>query len=377
MKNTVLYFYAIFLVLFTIFSYAFVDPNLIYMKNIYSGFAFENRSIVAILYILFVSSFFVFYGFFIWLGIKKQLKLKDIFVLVSITIASLVFSYPAMLSYDIFNYITTSKVLFFYHENPYIIMPIEFVGEPFLSFTHAANKIALYAPFWITLTGIPYVLGLGNFIVTLFSFKIFITLFYIVTTILVWKISKNIISVILFSLNPLIVIETLISGHNDIVMIFFVLLSFFILMKKKVGWAVVFFILSMLIKYTTLLLIPVFFFVIWKILRKREISWNNIFYFSALLMCAGFFLSPLREEIYPWYEIWFLSFAFLVPNRKILLSTSLVLSFTLLLRYIPFMSLGTHTGITPVIKSVVTFVPISLILFYFAANKLWRKIYYR
>ena len=377
MKNIVVYFYAIFLILFTIFSYAFVDPNLIYMKNIYSGFAFENRSIVTILYALFASVFFVFYGFFIWLGIKKQLKFKEICMLVSITVVGLVFAYPTMLSYDIFNYITTSKVLFFYYENPYIIMPIEFVGEPFLSFTHAANKVALYAPFWITLTGIPYVLGLGNFIAILFSFKIFITLFYIATTILVWKISKNIISVILFSLNPLITIETLISGHNDIVMIFFVLLSFFVLMKKRIGWAVVLFILSILIKYTTLLLIPVFLFVLWKKFKKREINWNNIFYFSALLMYVGFFLAPVREEIYPWYGIWFLLFAFLVPDKKILLSTSLVLSFTLLLRYIPFMSLGTHAGVTPVIKSVITFVPISLILFYFAVNRLWRKTYSR
>src|SRR3989344_2228497 len=235
-----IYIYAIFLLLFSTFSYAFIDPNLIYLKNIYSGFAFENRFMATILYVFFVSVFFIFYGFFIWLGVKKRLKFKDILMLVSITLGGLIFSYPAMISYDIFNYVTTSKVLFFYHENPYIIMPIEFVGEPFLSFTHAANKIALYAPFWIVLTGIPYVLGLGNFIITLFSFKIFIALFYIATAIFVWKISKNIISVILFSLNPLIVIETLISGHNDIVMMFFTLLSFFLLMKKRMGWAILF-----------------------------------------------------------------------------------------------------------------------------------------
>lgn len=378
MKKVTIILYSIFLTLFSIFSYVFVDPNLLYLKNIYSGFAFSNRLLTTIFYILFVLIFFIFYSIFIFRGIKKRLSSKDTLILFGITVGILLFSYPAMLSYDIFNYIATSKVLFFYHENPYVVMPIEFARDPLLAFTHAANKIALYGPFWILLTGISYFLGVGNFIITLFAFKFFIMVFYLATIFLVWKISKNIIPVLLLSFNPLVVIETLVSGHNDIVMIFFVLLSFFLLIKKKIFLGTLIFILSIFIKYVTLLLLPIFLIFVWKIIRKKEFHLEEIFYHSSLLMYFGFLLSPIREEIYPWYAIWFLSFSFLLPNKKTLLYISLAFSFGLLFRYVPFVFSGTHAGSTPIVKSIVTFLPPFIVVInQIVKKKLWERIYFR
>ena len=363
--------YAIFLLFFTIFSHVFIDPNLSFLREIYSGFAFSNRLLTTIFYILFIIIFFIFYGIFVWLGLKKRLNFKDMFMLLGITVGILFFSYPAMLSYDIFNYIATSKVLFFYHENPYVIMPIEFAGDPLLEFTHAANKVALYGPFWIFLTGMPYLLGFGNFIITLFSFKVFISVFYFFTVFLVWKMSKNIISVILFSLNPLVVIETLVGGHNDIVMIFFAMLSFFLLVKKKVLYAILLFVFSVLIKYATILLIPIFLYILWKTFRKKEVNWKNIFYSSSLLMVVGFLLSPIREEIYPWYAIWFLSFVFLSIDKKFIVNISIIFSFGLLLRYTPYILTGTYVGQTPILKEVISFgFPVLYSLFYVLKKKI-------
>jgi len=369
MKKLTVILYSVFLLLFTIFSYIFVDPNLSYFKNIYSGFAFSNRSLTTIFYTLFILIFFIFYGIFVYFGVKKKISLKEISVLFGITVVVLLLSYPAMLSYDIFNYIATSKVLFFYHENPYIVMPIEFMGDPLLAFTHAANKIALYGPVWITLTGIPYFLGFGNFIINLFALKFLAGVFYLTTIFIVWKISKNIISLILVAFNPLIVIETLISGHNDIVMIFLALLSFFLLAKKKIFLATLFFASAIFIKYTTALLLPVFLFIVWKTITRKEIHFEKIFYYSSLLMYIAFLLSPIREEIYPWYAIWFLSFVFLVPNKKILLHTSIAFSFSLLFRYTPYMLTGTYAGLTPFAKEIISFTPPALVLIYYGLKK--------
>lgn len=375
MKNIIIYFYAIFLLLFSIFSYAFVDPNLSYLKTLYSDFVFSNRLLTTIFYTSLIIVFFIFYSIFIFLGIKKRLSKKNIYVLLAISVVILFFSYPAMLSFDIFNYIATSKVLFSYHENPYIVMPVEFMGDPLLAFMHAANKIVLYGPFWILLTGIPYLLGFGNFIITLFSFKLFIIFSYLGTVFLVWKISKNTNSLILFALNPLIIIETLVSGHNDIVMIFLIISSYFLLMNKKTFLGILLFILSILIKYTTILLLPILLYILWKKIKRREVNWNNIFFCSSLLMLIAFLLSPIREEIYPWYAIWFLPFSFLVPEKKVLLYISFAFSFGLLFRYIPFIFFGTHAGLTPIIKSSVTFIPPCLIVFYFVAKRIWAKTF--
>jgi hypothetical protein len=305
---------------------------------------------------------------------KKKINLRDIVILLGITAAILLISYPAMLSYDIFNYIATSKVLFFYHENPYIVMPIEFISDPLLGFTHAANKLALYGPIWILLTGIPYAFGFGNFIITLFTFKVFIMIFYFLTVFLIWKISKNIMSVILFSLNPLVVIETLVSSHNDIVMMFLVIFSFFLLMRKKISLGILFFVLSIFIKYATVFLIPIFIYIVWKLIGNKIIDWARVYFFSSLLMLVAFLLSPIREEIYPWYAIWFLIFVFLMPKKKILLGISIAFAFGLMFRYVPFMLLGFHTDPTPIIKTSVTFIPTSLVIFYFIIKKIWRRI---
>ena len=119
--NKQLFLYGLFLLAFTFFTYLFVDPNLIYLDKIFTGFAYKNRQLVSIMYIFFVLLFFVFYWYFYNRITKKNIK-KIIFI----SIVFLFFSYPAILSFDIFNYIFTAKVFYLYHENPYIVMPIEF-----------------------------------------------------------------------------------------------------------------------------------------------------------------------------------------------------------------------------------------------------------
>lgn len=377
MKKLIFSFYGMLLFLFAFFSYLFVESNIPVINTFYSDFVFSKRGVTAIIYSIFILLLFACYVYFILSARKKILKKKDLKILIFITIGILFFSYPAMLSYDIFNYMATSKVFFFYHENPYIVMPIELSAETLLSFMHAANKVALYGPAWIILTGIPFFLGKLGFIFSLFAFKLFIVPFYLGTIFLIWKMSKNIISLYLFSLNPLVIIETLLSGHNDIVMMFFLLFSFFLIMKDKVKFAVLFFLLSIFIKYTTILLLPIFLYLVLSKIRKTLINWEKIFYYSGWITIFGFLLSPIREEIYPWYAMWFLPFSFLTPNRKFLLSISIALSFGLLFRYVPFIFSGTHAGLTPIIKFGVTFIPVSLVLIYFVVKKLWVKISYR
>lgn len=348
MKRLIFSFYFLFLLLFTLFSYLFIDPNLIYLKSIYTGYAFSNREVVSIVYCLFILLFFLFYFYFLKLIKNINLSIKEIIFLISGTSVILFFSYPAMLSYDIFNYIATAKVTFFYQENPYLIMPIDFKGDPLLLFTHAANKTALYGPFWIFLTGIPYLLGFGNFILTTFSFKLFSTISFILTCVLSYKLTKNKLSLVLIGLNPLILIESLISTHNDIVMMFFALLAFYFLLKNKQIKSYSLLFLSFLIKFATIFLLPVFL-----IFKKLKDNQRSIFLFLAMFVI--FLLSSLREEIYPWYAIWFLIFAFLNPKNKLILYVSLAFSFSLLFRYVPYMYFGTHFGNTPLIKTSVTF----------------------
>jgi len=350
--------YGIFLLGFTLFTYLFVDLNLIYMESFYTGFANHNRELVSIIYVVFISVFFLFYFFFL-----RNINQKILMNLIILSVAFLFLSYPAILSYDIFNYIFTAKILVWYQENPFIVMPIEFLGDPYLSFTHAANKVALYGPSWIGMTILPYLLGFNNFILTLFNFKLFVVVFYFGIIYLIYKFTKNIGNVAYFALSPLVLIETFVSGHNDVSMMFLALLSIYLLKKDKIILALFFLFASVLIKYATIFLLPIFIYYLFLKFKKRKIDWEKIYIFSSLLMFVVFILSPIREEIYPWYGIWFLTFIAITNNMKLKI-LGFVLSFGLLLRYVPYMYLGTHFGITPALKILVTYIPIIGFLLY-------------
>ena len=73
-------------------------------------------------------------------------------------------------------------------------------------------------------------------------------------------------------------------------------------------------------------------------------------------MYLAFFLSPLREEIYAWYFIWPLSFV-AISDIRWLTVVSGGFSLGLPLRFAPYLATGSWSGITPLVKKIVTFVP--------------------
>src|SRR5258706_7777551 len=264
--------YTFFLILFVVFSYAFVDLNLFYLKPLITDFYQTQRILITVFYFLFILLSFILYLLLLKLYSKHKTSSNEMWNVIKLTSMVLILAYPAMLSYDIFNYIATSKVLFFYHENPYIIMPIEFLGDPLLLFMHAANKVALYGHFWILITGIPFILSLNNFLLSLLLFKLFILPFYFGMLFIMSKFSKNFLSVLSFVLNPLVIIETFVSGHNDIVMMFFTLASLYLLLKKRIFYALILLFLSIMINYATIFLLPLWIYIWIKQLSNNKTS---------------------------------------------------------------------------------------------------------
>ncbi len=360
MIKKIVFLYSLLFILFSAFSYLFVDTNVIYLKSIFSDFAYTNRLLTTVIFFLFVSAFFCCY--ILILNYSNTVKFDGIKKYLILPLFG-IFAYPAALSFDIFNYIATAKVAFHYFENPYIVMPVEFIGDPMLLFTRAANKIALYGPVWIFLTSIPFYLSFGNYLLSIVLFKILVSSFFFGVVFLIWKITKSMYSVLYFATSPLVLIETFINGHNDVVMIFFALLSLHLLKSKKTGFALLFLLASILIKYATLFLIPVYVYYFWKKNSKKDVNWNTIYFYSFLLMFFVFILSPIREELYTWYAIWIIPFVSLVQNKTIRLYV-IIFTFGLLLRYIPYMLLGTYLMPTPVIRNFLTFIPLILFIIF-------------
>lgn len=361
--------YAVLLAGIAIFSWGFVDANMpIHTVPFLYDLVVRQRSLATTLYVALQVLLFIWYVALLLFVHRKRIGKNHIIILIAITVAILFFSFPGF-SYDLFNYIATAKVAYLYRENPWLVMPIEIPNEPMLHFLHASNKVALYGPLWVLLTAIPHILSMNNLFLAVFTFRALVFVFYGGILWLIWKISKSTFSLAFFALNPLVIVETLLSAHNDVVMMFFALLSFYWLGKKSYFGSCVALACSILIKYATLALLPVYVYSLISGTYEKRVNTERLWIWCAMAMYLVFFFSPLREEIYAWYLIWPLTFVALVANWSILHVVTMAFSFGLPFRLAPFLYFRNWGGITPLIKKLVTFIPPTVVGFVYAIHK--------
>lgn len=359
-----------------IFSYGFVDGNLVLSRQPWYAqvvkplqkLAYVDRGQSTIIFLTLVLSLFFCYGVFLYATLRRYVSLQIIKRILIGTTLFLVLSYPAF-SYDMFNYILTAKVTFSYKENPYLIMPVEIENEPMLAYTRASNKVALYGPTWILLTYLPNAFGKGNIWLTIVLFKLTVAGFYLIMLWLIYKITKSWWNVVFFGLNPLILVETLLSGHNDIVMIVMATAGILLVRKRGVigkGIGILLYIASIFVKGATVVLAPLF-------LVQSRLTLEKSLLVAYWLMFAVFLLTPMREELYPWYATWFLAFAALVAQKKarFIQGFSVAMSLGLLLRYLPYIYTREYGGSGPTWRLVFTILPpLAYVAWYLLSQKL-------
>ena len=362
--------------LFLWYSYGYVDiafarvsPLLYTLGLPVSRFLYDDKLTGTVLFIVFFVLAYMFYGF-ILRSSKVAAAKKNIFFLIVADAVILLISFP-LFSYDIFNYVLTGKVLYWYRENPYITMPIEFVGEPMLSFTRAANKVALYGPVWLGISSVPYFLSMGSTWAALFWFKFIGFVAYMTILIVIWKKTKNLSRVAFFAFNPLVLSEILVNGHNDAVMMALALLGIYFIeasniLRKTLGYAILG--ASVLIKGATVVLLPAVFFTRW------YPKFRYILYAACMLMV--FLLTPLREEMYPWYAVWFMVFLPFIDGKigDELRWMGAFFSAGLLLRHLPYVMTREYGGTGPMLRMIFTWTPLVFGLIYrFLSLKFYGK----
>lgn len=379
MKIIVYAYYFFLLLCFVIFSYGFKDPNLtlttssflISIINQLTYVVYVLRPLATLIFLSILLGLWSFY-LFVWKNGEKlftHIRHLALFIMVSAFILS--FSYPA-LTHDVFNYVTTAKVVFTHKENPYVVMPIEIPNEPYLAFTRAANKYALYGPIWILITAMPHYLGNNNIWQTIIMFKFLNVFFYLAFVYMVYTVTKSVKNTLFFAFNPLILIETLISGHNDIVMMVLVMGGILLWYKKtllKKLLAVILFISSWFTKGATLVLTPLFFI--------KNISSEKFFVYAYWLLALVFFIAaPLREELYPWYAVWLVCIVSFLSIKKHmwLYGFTTVVTFALELRHLPYMWMGYYEGPGPILRLLLTMIPIAIYCIVLLVKKLNTQI---
>ena len=328
-----------------LYSYTQVDLNLTLsrasvvqtIQKAFQYIGFYNRPVSTGMYVGIVVMLFALYAWALKLARNGTLSLSTIWKLIWTIVILVGFSYPAAFSYDFFNYMFTAKTIMVYHKNPYTVIPLQFAGiDPWTNFMRWTHLPSAYTPLWILMTLFPYIVGLGYFVLVLFGIKALVAGFYLLSCLYLSKTVKHgdarssAVSMVLFAFNPLVIIESLVSGHNDIVMMAFVLVALWFLEQKNTIAAWWYLALSVAAKFVTIVLIPIFF------LRRNRIH-------MLMAMIAGLLLVIFRRgEMLPWYWVWIAPFVALLPDMKEMHVIASVFCFGLLMRYATFIYVGSY-----------------------------------
>jgi hypothetical protein len=233
---------------------------------------------------------------------KEKIHIKIIIA----GLAILFFAYP-FLSSDIFSYLFSAKILYSYHQNPYLVIPEVFRNQDnWLSFTLWTHRRYVYGPFSLFISILPFIVFTAKkFLLVFYSTKIISGMAFIITGFIITKLNKSIKKAIyLWFVNPLVVIELLINSHNDIFMICLFLLSIWIWDTKKKFLGVATFTLSVLTKYVSL---PFGILILLKKQIRTIIS-------TVLLILFLFILGIKYPTSQAWYYTWIY---FLLPFSKL------------------------------------------------------------
>lgn len=355
-----------------LYSYTQVDLNLTLsrasiVQTVQKSFqyvGYYQRPLSTLLYVGIIVLFFLLYSAVLIHVRNKVLDRKSIWKILCIIVGILIFSYPAAFSYDFFNYMFTAKTILVYQKSPYEITPLMFAGiDPWVNFMRWTHLSSAYAPLWIILSLVPYLLGFGYFILIMINLKVMIALFYLLSCFMIEKIllaerpNESTFGLTLFALNPLIIVETLVSSHNDIVLSAFLLVSLWYVVRKDMVASWFWLAMSIAAKLMTITLVPFYVF-------KKNKGWMVI----ALLV--GITVVVVKREFLPWYFVWVMPLIALEPLRKGVAMASSFLSFGLLLSYSPYLYIGSFTPEGQLVKTgIIVVAVIGAVILFLASSR--------
>jgi len=170
-------------------------------------------------------------------------------------------------SSDIFYYMGVGELDAVYKENPYYVTMEQYYNENRENIDdkileQGANNFwapttVVYGPIAQMIFRICSAISFKNIDVCILIFKALNLIVHLLNCYLIYKITRKKKFVLIYGLNPFILLEFIANVHNDIIIIFFILMTLYFLIKKKnIILSIIFLALATGIKYSTVLLLP-------------------------------------------------------------------------------------------------------------------------
>jgi len=378
------------LLIYGIFSYGLTAPNLILIKAEWFTYFqfwmwqtfFNNRELLTRVFTILLTLLFSTYAL-LCLSIKKNqlLSLKQQLALLALFSAPLLLSYNA-LSFDVFNYIFNSRMIWLYQVNPHLRTAMEFSYDPWTRFMHNVHTPAPYGHGWTAFSLLPYILGLGKFLLTWINFRILSIISLLLTNVVLNKLHQQLfksdlsfLNWALFFLNPLVLIEIISNAHNDLWMMLLALTGIWLLIKavsekNKLSFSVLGLLvwaISISIKFASLALAPVYGILLLLIFLPNIFSKFKQYLPHLILVASILMFLPLitarSQQFHPWYLTWALCWLPIIKNKywRVVL---IAFSITSLFRYLPWLSSNDYTQQVLLQQKLITWSAIILVIIF-------------
>lgn len=280
-------------------------------------------------YFLFPSILILFFAYFFIIYNKNKRELREIrqslfknypilWVAILLRLISL-FAVPNLTD-DFYRFLWDGN-LFLNDINPYLYLPSDLYSSPPAFFDNFQRELfyAMNSPNYYSVypAVIQYIFSLvaffgnNNILLSVIIFRCIILFFEIGIFIVLAKILEELKmsrkSVLIYALNPLIIIELVGNLHFESILIFFLLLSIYLIQKNKLTYAAVAFSLAVCTKFIPLLFLPL-------ILRyigiKKSISFILVLLLSSALLFLPFLTNQLLSHIGSSIDLFIRTFEF-------------------------------------------------------------------
>jgi hypothetical protein len=181
--------------------------------------------------------------------------------------ASLIGLYP-ITALDVALYVVRARLWALYDASPMLALPAHYPQDPFIGFSGEFDREpSPYGPLWELIAQIPIQLGILDIASGVIAMKVISLISYVSMAVLIgWygqqdsprnKVS-SLTAMTFFVLNPLVLLEAIGNGHNDMVMLALMTLGLILWQRDKWAWAAFALTLATLIKISGLILMPLF-----------------------------------------------------------------------------------------------------------------------
>jgi alpha-1,6-mannosyltransferase len=182
--------------------------------------------------------------------------------IVPLALVAVLFPGYPLLSSDIFKYIFDGRITAVYGENPFLHVPAEHPEDRFYDLVYWKAVVNAHGPLWRVAEAGSAVVGGESCRNAVLAMKIWPVAAYLATTgvlfglLRVWQPERAIVGGMLYAWNPLVALEALQNGHNDVVAALPALIAVWLALRDRVRWAFPVLALAALVKPLALALGP-------------------------------------------------------------------------------------------------------------------------